>query len=71
MTDIGLVDNRYPKHVWSPSGGWYCQPANWRSNTAIIGAVIFGITAYAWSVSAEREFRHRFPEKGQFFPSRW
>ncbi|KAL9131617.1 MAG: hypothetical protein Q9217_000505 [Psora testacea] len=26
----------YPKHVWSPSGGWYAQPANWKSNTAVM-----------------------------------
>ncbi|KAI9672538.1 MAG: hypothetical protein M1817_003304 [Caeruleum heppii] len=60
----------YPKHIWSPSGGWYSQPANWKANTAILGAVMFGITAYVWSVSAEREFRTRFPEEGRFFPSR-
>ncbi|KAI9860113.1 MAG: hypothetical protein M1824_003351 [Vezdaea acicularis] len=61
----------YPKHVWSPSGGWYSQPANWKSNTAIMGLVIFGITAFAWKISAEREFRAKFPEEGRFFPSRW
>ncbi|EAS31364.3 uncharacterized protein CIMG_06843 [Coccidioides immitis RS] len=62
---------RYPKHVWSPAGGWYCQPANWKANTAIMGAVIFGISAMAFSLSAEREFRTKFPEPGRFFPSRW
>ncbi|KAI9763133.1 MAG: hypothetical protein M1840_000898 [Geoglossum simile] len=61
----------YPKHVWSPAGGWYAQPANWKSNTAIMGAVIVGITAMAWSVSAGREERTRFPKEGRFFPSRW
>merc|ERR1712189_533 len=24
----------YPKYVWSPSGGWWCQPRNWKRNTA-------------------------------------
>ena len=62
---------RYPKHVWSPAGGWYSQPANWRANTAIMFGVIFGITAMAWSVSAEREYRTRYPEPDRFFPSRW
>ena len=62
---------RYPKHVWSPAGGWYSQPANWKGNTAIMFGVIFGITAMAWSVSAEREYRTRFPEAHRFFPSRW
>ncbi|KAL8969661.1 MAG: hypothetical protein Q9183_001895 [Haloplaca sp. 2 TL-2023] len=60
----------YPKHVWSPSGGWYAQPANWKANTAVMGVVIFGITAMAWSISAEREYRTKFPEPGRFFPSR-
>ncbi|KLJ11121.1 hypothetical protein EMPG_13572 [Blastomyces silverae] len=62
---------RYPKHVWSPAGGWYSQPANWKTNTAIIGAVMFGVAAMAFSVSADREFRTKFPEQGRFFPSRW
>jgi hypothetical protein len=60
----------YPKHVWSPAGGWYAQPANWKANTAVMGVIIFGLTAFMWSVSAEREVRTRFPEEGRFFPSR-
>ncbi|KAK4193847.1 hypothetical protein QBC35DRAFT_446183 [Podospora australis] len=60
----------YPKHVWSPAGGWYAQPANWKVNTAVIGAVVFGITALVWNLSAEREFRHKMPEPGRFYPSR-
>ncbi|TVY33041.1 hypothetical protein LOCC1_G008085 [Lachnellula occidentalis] len=63
-------EHRYPKHVWSPSGGWYTQPSNWKANTAIIGAVMFGITAMMWKVSADKEYRDKFPEKGRFFPSR-
>ncbi|MCJ1332887.1 hypothetical protein MMC10_009581 [Thelotrema lepadinum] len=61
----------YPKHVWSPAGGWYAQPANWRANTAIMAVVIFGFTAAIWNISAEREHRHKMPEPGKFFPSRW
>ncbi|KAK0746538.1 hypothetical protein B0T18DRAFT_429485 [Schizothecium vesticola] len=61
----------YPKHVWSPSGGWYAQPANWKRNTAIAGAVIFGITAAIWKLSAELEYRHHMPEPDRFFPSRY
>ena len=53
---------RYPKHVWSPAGGWYAQPKNWRANTAIMLGVVVGITAMAWSVSAEREHRYKMPE---------
>ncbi|CAD6501217.1 BgTH12-01471 [Blumeria graminis f. sp. triticale] len=61
----------YPKHVWSPAGGWYSQPKNWKANTAVMGAVIFGITALMFKLSAEREYRDKFPEEGRFFPSRY
>jgi hypothetical protein len=61
---------RYPKHVWSPAGGWYSRPANWKANTAVMFAVIFGITAFAFKTSAEREVRYRMPDPDRFFPSR-
>ena len=61
---------RYPKHVWSPAGGWYAQPKNWKVNTAVMLTAIAGITTFVWSVSAEREFRTKFPEPGRFYPSR-
>ncbi|PWW73175.1 hypothetical protein C7212DRAFT_332595, partial [Tuber magnatum] len=57
----------YPKHVWSPSGGWYSQPKNWKTNTAIMATVIAGIVAMAWKTSAEREYRYRMPDPGRFF----
>lgn len=60
----------YPKHVWSPAGGWYCQPANWKQNTVIAGLCIVFLTGLAWKVSAEREVRYKRPEPGRFFPSR-
>ncbi|KAH9891377.1 hypothetical protein F4778DRAFT_331444 [Xylariomycetidae sp. FL2044] len=60
----------YPKHVWSPAGGWYAQPSNWRANTAVMMVVVGGITAVAWSLSAKLEHRHRMPEPDRFFPSR-
>ncbi|KAI1434999.1 hypothetical protein GGR50DRAFT_658828 [Xylaria sp. CBS 124048] len=61
----------YPKHVWSPAGGWYSQPSNWKANTAAAAAVMFGITAMAFSLSAEREYRAHMPEPHRFFPSRY
>ena len=51
----------YPKHVWSPAGGWYSQPANWKANTAVMGAVVAGVVALAWGYSAEHEFRNEMP----------
>jgi len=61
----------YPKNVWSPAGGWYSQPANWKANTLVMGVVIASITAFAWRTSAIKEDRFKFPEQGRFFPSRW
>merc|ERR1712230_184801 len=52
----------YPKHVWSPAGGWYAQPANWKQNTAVMGAVVVGICLMVGSVSADPD---------RFFPSRY
>lgn len=65
-----ILLHRYPKEVWSPAGGWYAQPANWRANTAIMGAFVIGIAAVAFSISADREHRDKMPEPGRFFPSR-
>ncbi|KAH8155285.1 uncharacterized protein LAJ45_00295 [Morchella importuna] len=61
----------YPKHVWSPSGGWYSRPANWKGNTAIMFGVIGGCVALMWKLSAEREYRTRMPDPDRFFPSRY
>ncbi|KAI7553006.1 hypothetical protein KC319_g3972, partial [Hortaea werneckii] len=52
----------YPKHVWSPAGGWYAQPANWKQNTAVMGAVVVGICLMVGSVSADREHRDKMPD---------
>lgn len=60
----------YPKHVWSPAGGWYTQPANWRSNTAVIGVVAIGLVGSAFYYSAQNEHRNKMPEPGRFYPSR-
>ncbi|KAL1840694.1 hypothetical protein VTJ49DRAFT_189 [Mycothermus thermophilus] len=61
----------YPKHVWSPAGGWYAQPANWKKNTAIALAAIFGIQFFIFKLSGEIEYRHKMPEPDRFFPSRY
>ncbi|KAF2666608.1 hypothetical protein BT63DRAFT_457559 [Microthyrium microscopicum] len=60
----------YPKHVWSPAGGWYAQPANWRMNTAIAGLFIFGLGVVVFNISARLENRPRMPEPDAFYPSR-
>ncbi|KAH9834808.1 uncharacterized protein C8Q71DRAFT_125824 [Rhodofomes roseus] len=51
----------YPKQVWSPAGGWWTRPANWKSNTAIAFAGILAVVYAGWSWSAEKEARSSLP----------
>ncbi|GJJ77266.1 hypothetical protein EMPS_09625 [Entomortierella parvispora] len=51
----------YPKHVWSPTGGWWTQPTNWKSNTAVAVGITAAIVAGAWKYSANNEQRHSRP----------
>ncbi|KAI5119994.1 hypothetical protein M0805_004437 [Coniferiporia weirii] len=53
----------YPKEVWSPAGGWWTRPSNWKSNTAIAFGGILLVTYSAWQLSASREWRHNAPAK--------
>lgn len=65
-----IEKHSYPKHVWSPAGGWYAQPANWRANTLIAGVAMFGIVAITWKFSADRERWAHKPEPWEWHPSR-
>ena len=41
----------YPKYVWAPTGGWWCNPRGWQRSTAVavagIAAVSYLVTRYA------------------------
>ena len=52
---------------WSPSGGWYPDPPNWRRNTAlaVLGTAIIG--TYIFFQSAKRE--QRYQPASRFIPS--
>jgi hypothetical protein len=53
---MGAANFPYPKWVWSPAGGWWCNPPNWKRNVAIhlaVWAVGLGIT-FKWSAENER-----------------
>ncbi|CAG8441580.1 2746_t:CDS:2 [Diversispora eburnea] len=52
----------YPKEVWSPAGGWWTRPANWKSNTVIVAAGMSVIIAVVWKISAEREWSKQFTD---------
>ncbi|EGO18750.1 hypothetical protein SERLADRAFT_403532 [Serpula lacrymans var. lacrymans S7.9] len=53
----------YPKHVWSPAGGWWTRPSNWRSNTVLVFTGILAVAYGVWNVSAAKEFRHIQPDR--------
>ncbi|KAK2570001.1 hypothetical protein P5673_005869 [Acropora cervicornis] len=54
----GVKKFDYPKYVWSPAGGWWCNPRNWKRNTAIAFGVIFAmcIPVHYISWSLERRY---------------
>ncbi|CAN0542460.1 unnamed protein product, partial [Scytosiphon promiscuus] len=45
----------FPKHVWSPAGGWWANPPNWKRNTgfAFVG-ISLAFMAIA-KISSDRE----------------
>lgn len=45
----------YPKYVWSPAGGWWHRPANWKANTRIAAVVLMATGLGIAMVSAEKE----------------
>ncbi|KDO21316.1 hypothetical protein SPRG_13208 [Saprolegnia parasitica CBS 223.65] len=30
----------YPKHTWSPAGGWWNEPKNWKTRTGVLVGVL-------------------------------
>ncbi|TPX31014.1 hypothetical protein SmJEL517_g05536 [Synchytrium microbalum] len=53
----------YPKWVWSWYGGWWPTPQNYVSNTIVTGLGIATIVGFGWKFSADRELRHRYPDR--------
>ena len=42
---MGAANFNYPKWVWTPAGGWWCNPVNWKRNT-YIAAGVWGVLLY-------------------------
>jgi hypothetical protein len=53
-----------PKYVWSPSGGWWANPANWKKSTGIAFGVIGLAFAGLCMVSSGKEVRAKNDETG-------
>lgn len=47
----------YPKYVWSPAGGWWCNPRHWKRNTVYAFVWLGGLSAVVWYISAQLEVR--------------
>ncbi|KAL1948095.1 hypothetical protein VTO73DRAFT_12170 [Trametes versicolor] len=59
----------YPKEVWSPAGGWWTRPTNWKTNTAIAFAGILTVAYGVFTLSADKE---RLVQPSRPIPSmRW
>ena len=43
LSQGGVKKYPYPLYVWSPSGGWWCNPKAWKRNTML--AFLFGALA--------------------------
>jgi NADH dehydrogenase (ubiquinone) 1 beta subcomplex subunit 10 len=57
----------YPKFVWTPTGGWYCNPPNWRKNTGLAMFFVLVSSGVVWYISAQLERRPVPPYR--FIPS--
>jgi len=66
---LTTTDTKHPNNnkqptteVWSPSGGWWCDPKGWRRNAAV-AATLFLAAQYAlFSYSAANERRYVAPK---------
>jgi len=62
---MGAANFPYPKWVWTPAGGWWCNPPNWKRNTMIAGVVWVGVLGVCASFSSNNERR---PLKPMAYP---
>ena len=58
-----------PQHVWSPAGGWWVSPPNWKRNTAVAFGFIGCCFTYIFFASAALEERPVAPKMN--IPSRF
>ena len=58
---MGAVNFPYPKWVWSPAGGYWCNPPNWARNTMICAGVWGVVLFFGCRFSSENERRYLPP----------
>ncbi|CAM9402805.1 unnamed protein product [Heterosigma akashiwo] len=66
----GGAHPHFPKYVWTPTGGWFASPANWKMNTAVafvgIGCAMLGV----FQISAAKE-RRPIPPANRILSQSW
>lgn len=51
----------YVTEIWSPAGGFFADPKNWRRNTVIAAVGIATVAAVIFKKSTSLEERHALP----------
>ena len=68
---MGAANFPHPKWVWSPAGGWWCEPKQWRRNTMIMAGAWGAILYATFRLSASLERRPlppmNYPLPTQYF----
>ena len=57
QADLALRPLLIAQEVWSPAGGWWTRPANWKSSTGLVFLGVGLATYGVWSYSARKEVR--------------
>ena len=52
---MGAVERYKFPHVWSPAGGWWCEPKHWKKNLRMAGLAIVPITFAIFAVGVGKE----------------
>ena len=47
--------------IWSPAGGFFADPKNWRRNTVVAAVGIATVAAFIFKKSTSLEERHAMP----------
>ena len=58
----------YPKYVWSPSGGWWCDPPNWKRNTVVAAIISLTIAATVYVKTRKYEVSKAIDSLASFAP---
>uniref|UniRef100_A0A061SAL7 Uncharacterized protein n=1 Tax=Tetraselmis sp. GSL018 TaxID=582737 RepID=A0A061SAL7_9CHLO len=58
-----MGEHHFLKEVWSPSGGWWCDPKGWRRNTVLVYGAIFAICVPVAYFSNKNESRSQAPRR--------